>query len=60
MNDDDLYCTPEQADARLSVCKTCEKFEIPTNPSITKCAASGCNISMMISFKFKECPLEKW
>ena len=60
MINDDIHCSIEEADERLTVCKTCEKFTIAEEPPVTKCIESGCNISMMISFKFKQCPLEKW
>jgi hypothetical protein len=63
MNDSELYCSPEEQHARQTQCKTCEKFKVETSEfgiPVTKCSASGCDISMMITFKFKECPLEKW
>ena len=52
-------CTPEESQQRLEKCQSCVNFYIDDDTH-TKCKGCGCNISMMITFKFKECPLEKW
>jgi hypothetical protein len=54
---DILECTPEQTEHRLNVCKLCENFTIRDT---TTCSATGCNISLMITYSFKQCPLGKW
>jgi hypothetical protein len=57
--DPEVTCTAEESEARLSLCKSCENFFIDVDKH-TKCRSSGCNISLMITYRFKECPLEKW
>lgn len=54
-----VNCTPEESEERLNKCHSCENFFIDEDTH-TKCKGCNCNISMMITFKFKECPLEKW
>ena len=54
-----INCTPEESQARLEKCKSCVNFYTDEDEH-TKCKGCGCNISMMITFKFKECPLNKW
>jgi hypothetical protein len=55
----DILCSQQASEQRLSMCKNCENFFIDID-SHTKCRGSGCNISLMITYKFKHCPLEKW
>lgn len=57
-SDPGVECTSEESAVRRSICVTCEKFSI--NNGHTICSETGCNISLMVTFKFKECPLEKW
>ena len=59
VDDVEVVCTPEESEQRLSMCKPCENFYMDEDQH-TKCKGCGCNISMMITFKFKQCPLEKW
>lgn len=54
---DDILCTPEQFNIRLDACKSCENFIISAT---TKCSSTGCDIGLMASYTFKQCPLEKW
>ena len=54
-----VTCTEEESQIRLSLCKSCENFHMDADQH-TKCLGCNCNISMMITFKFKECPLGKW
>ena len=54
-----INCTAEESQQRLSNCQTCENFYIDED-SHTKCRGCNCNISLMIAYKFKQCPLEKW
>jgi|688.fasta_scaffold649978_2 hypothetical protein len=58
-SDPELVCTIEESESRLALCKPCENFFIDTD-NHTKCRGSGCNISLMTTYKFKQCPLEKW
>lgn len=57
--DPEVVCTFEESDTRLSLCKSCENFFVDHDQH-TKCKGCGCNISMMITMKFKNCPLGKW
>ena len=52
-----IECTEEERLQRLDVCNSCDKFLIE---EVTKCAECSCNISLLTTFKFKECPLGKW
>jgi hypothetical protein len=54
---DTIECTPEQSSQRLEICKRCEKFVID---GTTKCSECECHINLMITYTFKQCPLEKW
>jgi hypothetical protein len=54
-----VNCTIEESEERVAECSKCVNFIFDEN-GITKCSASGCNISLMTTFKFKQCPLEKW
>ena len=53
-----INCTEEETINRLNICKNCDSFII--EDYVTKCVSSGCNISLMTTFKFKPCPLNKW
>ena len=55
----DILCSSEESQLRLSHCKSCENFFIDTD-NHTKCRGSGCNISLMITYRFKQCPVGKW
>jgi hypothetical protein len=57
-SDSGLECTPEQKEIRLHLCKNCVNFTVEDNHTI--CSGTGCNISLMVTFNFKQCPLEKW
>jgi hypothetical protein len=52
-------CSPGEVQQRLSACQGCPNFLIDTD-NHTKCKGTGCNISLMTTYKFKMCPLEKW
>ena len=54
-----IYCTQEESRDRHNKCKDCKNF-YKDDDEHTKCMGCGCNISMMITFKFKECPLGNW
>lgn len=54
-----LVCSQIESTSRLEKCKDCVNFYIDADQH-TKCNATGCNISMMVTFQFKQCPLEKW
>lgn len=53
------FCTSEESQSRLSVCKACEKFTFDAN-NFTYCLGCGCSINMVITIKSKTCPLGKW
>lgn len=54
------YCTLEESQERLEVCKQCESFIIEETG--TRCAecAGGCSISLLISHVDQVCPKDKW
>jgi hypothetical protein len=54
-----ITCTQEESAQRVTECSKCVNFIFDENQN-TKCSSSGCNISLMTTFKFKQCPLEKW
>lgn len=58
LTDDDI-CTFEEKETRLSSCKQCESFKV-NDKTFTECAETGCLINLMITFKFKTCPIGKW
>ena len=53
-----LECSDSEKTHRLGLCKNCDKFTLEENH--TKCVESGCLISLMITYTFKQCPLKKW
>jgi hypothetical protein len=54
-----VECTSEEQASRLELCKSCVNFTIDAE-SHTVCSGTGCNISLMTTYSFKQCPLEKW
>lgn len=58
-SDPEIACSTQESESRLSSCKSCENFFIDVD-NHTKCKGCSCNISILISLKIKECPLEKW
>lgn len=58
-NPDNVYSTDEQRQYRLDICKKCEKFLVSEEKK-TECIECGCSISLLTTFSFKSCPLEKW
>jgi hypothetical protein len=57
--DPGVECTPEEQLSRLELCKRCVNFIIDSEKH-TICSGTGCNISLMTTYSFKQCPLEKW
>lgn len=57
-NEDIVECEDSEKNTRLTACTNCENFTI--EDGITKCSQSGCLINLMITYTFKQCPLEKW
>jgi len=55
-----IYCTPDETQARIDVCKTCENFII--DETGTRCAecSGGCSISFLVSQKDEICPKGNW
>ncbi len=54
-----VECSQEEKEVRLNFCKVCENFQIEES-GITICKETGCNISFMVGFNFKQCPKENW
>lgn len=54
---EDISCSEEETSQRLSFCKVCEHMKIN---QFTECELSGCQISLMTTIKFKECPKGNW
>lgn len=44
------------AEQRLTICKSCEKFILPTN----QCRECGCIMTMKTKLTNASCPLAKW
>lgn len=57
--DPGIECSSEQKLARLELCKSCVNFSFDTTGH-TICSGTGCNISLMTTYNFKQCPMEKW
>lgn len=56
----DLLNSHEETLRKVSICASCENFYIDKNDNNTKCKGTGCNISLMTSLNFKECPKGNW
>jgi len=54
-----IECTSAEKTARLELCKSCVNFATDED-NHTICSGTGCNISLMTTYTFKQCPLEKW
>jgi hypothetical protein len=54
---DTIQCTGEESSRRLEVCKKCDKFVVE---DFTMCSECGCNISFLVTYTFKQCPLNRW
>ena len=54
---DDIYCTEEEKEKRISFCITCENNVLDVIP---KCSQCNCSISMLTTMNFKTCPIGKW
>jgi hypothetical protein len=54
------YCTQEEMQARVEICKTCDSFIVEDIG--TRCAEclGGCSISLLISHKDEPCPKGNW
>ena len=53
------YCTPEQQENRLNICKECPFFKFRETKE-TYCESSDLNIDLIIITPDIKCPLEKW
>ena len=53
------FCTPEEQNVRLEICKTCPRFWI-SEENITYCLEASKSISFMITEKTAPCPLNRW
>ena len=59
MEDIQIECNDEEKITRLTHCKNCKYFLIESE-TITKCTECNCNISLLITYKFKSCPKDYW
>lgn len=55
---DENYCTQEEQQARVSICKECPRFVLSDGK--TYCLEASKSISFMIAENNITCPLEKW
>ena len=53
-NEETDYCTQEEKNQRISICKTCEFFDDGT------CTQCGCISETLILLKDEKCPKNKW
>lgn len=53
------FCTPEEQDARLVICKACPRFWL-SEENTTYCLEASKSISFMITEKLTPCPLGKF
>ncbi len=54
------YCTQEEMQARVEICKTCDSFIVEDiGTRCTECLG-GCSISFLISHKDEPCPKGNW
>jgi hypothetical protein len=55
-----IYCTVEETQERVEICKTCDSFIIEEIG--TRCAEclGGCSISLLVSHKDEICPKGNW
>jgi hypothetical protein len=55
---EDVICTPEETTNRLTTCTNC--VDLTQANEVTICRLSSCNISLMTTFRFKQCPRGNW
>jgi hypothetical protein len=48
--------TQELRDARLSICRGCERFE----PVLERCLECGCLMKLKVTLQDASCPLGRW
>lgn len=56
---DNMICSEEERLQRLETCKQCSFFTVRDDYT-TDCASNGCKINLMITYKFKICPIGNW
>lgn len=56
---EDNYCTPEEQNQRLEVCKNCNRFWL-NEENRTYCLEASKSIGFMITEKSTPCPLGKF
>jgi hypothetical protein len=54
------YCTPEETQERIEVCKTCDSFIIEEIGTRCSECSGGCSISLLVSQKDQVCPKGRW
>lgn len=58
MDTDNINCTQEQIEHRLSFCNPCENNNPVAN--IPMCSECNCTVGILVSMNFKSCPIGKW
>lgn len=58
--EDNEYCTPEEQQQRVDICKECPRFRVYEGDDKTYCLEEKKSISFMITDKQTNCPLGKW
>lgn len=49
----------EVKDTRLNICSTCQ-YNKPNIQQIPTCEKCGCNLTMLVSMNFNNCPIGLW
>lgn len=53
-----VHVTDAQKEARLEICKACDKYiEAPMGPQCKEC---GCLLNVKAGWASEQCPLKKW
>ena len=53
-----ILTSEEERTIRLSLCNTCENNNLVDN--INTCDRCACPIEYVVTYQFKECPVQKW
>jgi len=55
----DILTNENEKQVRLNTCNSCEQKEFILQDSFI-CKACACPIEYVVTYKFKQCPLNKW
>jgi hypothetical protein len=55
-----IYCTVEETQERVEICKTCDSFIIEETGTRCGECLGGCSISLLVSHKDEICPKGNW